>query len=146
MTHEDWAFHQSLQLKGYKIVTIPEPLFFYRVSSTSMIRTTQKYDNFRAQIEPFEDLDSNIHHDLCLMTELLQYTVNDKNICNKKLLPTIDDILSGAYDNCEDKVLLEFYKFTARITKMIGHVYKNKNIKSAVTKICNTIYIQFSIH
>lgn len=130
VTHEDWALHQSLQIKGYKIVTIPEPLLFYRVSPNSMIRTTKKYDNFMAQLEPINLLNSSYYNNLGL---LLQY-INVERFNNKEL-PTIEDILNGKYDNCDDKLLLEFYKFIARTGIKLGKLFKNKKARYILTKI-----------
>lgn len=56
--YEDWEFFLKASLQGYKIEIIPEPLYYYRVSSTSMLRTvSHKSSNIR-RLRPLMFLDN----------------------------------------------------------------------------------------
>ena len=45
--HEDWDMLARIALAGGRIVSIPEPLYNYRVRPRSMLRTTPVYDNMQ---------------------------------------------------------------------------------------------------
>jgi hypothetical protein len=47
VTHEDWELHLRWALAGCKMLSLPLPLFWYRVAPGSMIRSTSMYDNLR---------------------------------------------------------------------------------------------------
>jgi glycosyltransferase involved in cell wall biosynthesis/GT2 family glycosyltransferase len=47
VTHEDWELHLRWALAGCKMLSLPLPLFWYRVSPDSMVRSTNLYDNMR---------------------------------------------------------------------------------------------------
>ncbi len=47
VTHEDWDFLLRAVLDGRSLLSIPEPLFWYRLSPNSMLRTTSDYQNMR---------------------------------------------------------------------------------------------------
>jgi len=44
-THEDWELFARALLQGTHLEIVPEPLFWYRVGSRSMLRTTQPLEN-----------------------------------------------------------------------------------------------------
>ena len=56
-SHQDWEFYAKAALAGMKLETIAEPLFWYRVSSKSMIRqrSSAAFD-FRRHIRPYKDV------------------------------------------------------------------------------------------
>lgn len=53
VTHEDWEFHARAVLKGYRLLAVPEFLFWYRVNGDSMIRTLAAYPNHQRSIRPY---------------------------------------------------------------------------------------------
>jgi GT2 family glycosyltransferase/glycosyltransferase involved in cell wall biosynthesis/SAM-dependent methyltransferase/tetratricopeptide (TPR) repeat protein len=55
VTHEDWEFHAKAVLHGFKLMVVPEFLFWYRVSADSMVRTTNGYQNAMRNIQPYLD-------------------------------------------------------------------------------------------
>ena len=55
VTHEDWELHLRASLAGLKHAYIPDPVFWYRASADSMIRTTDTYSNDQRQIKAWED-------------------------------------------------------------------------------------------
>jgi O-antigen biosynthesis protein len=67
VTYEDWELHLRLALAGYKMLSLPLPLFWYRVAPGSMSRSTSQYSNMKvvastiqrnipAQLAPLVDL------------------------------------------------------------------------------------------
>lgn len=67
VTNEDWELHLRLALAGYQILSLPLPLFWYRVTPGSMSQSTSRYSNMRvvastiqrnipAQLAPIVDL------------------------------------------------------------------------------------------
>jgi GT2 family glycosyltransferase len=46
--HEDWAFYLRASLAGRTILSLPQPLFWYRVAPNSMARSTDRYANMQA--------------------------------------------------------------------------------------------------
>lgn len=54
--HEDWEIFARASLKGFKIITVPEPLFWYRESAHSMLRGRQSPDpDFMRSLRPYLD-------------------------------------------------------------------------------------------
>jgi GT2 family glycosyltransferase/glycosyltransferase involved in cell wall biosynthesis/tetratricopeptide (TPR) repeat protein len=53
ITHEDWEFYARAVLKGYRLETMPEALFHYRVADQSMIRSTPRYANHQRSLRPY---------------------------------------------------------------------------------------------
>jgi GT2 family glycosyltransferase len=47
VTFEDWQMHLRIVTAGLRLLSVPEPLVWYRVRPTSMLRTTRRYDNAR---------------------------------------------------------------------------------------------------
>jgi len=47
VTHEDWELHLRWALAGCKLLSLPLPLFWYRVAPGSMSRSTSRYSNMR---------------------------------------------------------------------------------------------------
>ncbi len=47
VTYEDWHFYVRAASAGKTILSLPLPLFWYRVSPDSMVRTTNLYQNMR---------------------------------------------------------------------------------------------------
>ncbi|WP_375411261.1 glycosyltransferase [uncultured Bradyrhizobium sp.] len=44
---EDWQMHLRVVTAGFRLLSLPEPLVWYRVRPNSMLRTTRRYDNAR---------------------------------------------------------------------------------------------------
>ena len=55
VTYEDWTMHVELKLNGAKSISIPEPLFWYRITETSMSRTTDVFKNFQELLKPYRN-------------------------------------------------------------------------------------------
>jgi len=47
VTFEDWQMHLRIVAAGLRLLSVPEPLVWYRVRSGSMLNTTPHYDNAR---------------------------------------------------------------------------------------------------
>jgi GT2 family glycosyltransferase len=47
VTFEDWQMHLRIVASGFRLLSLPEPLVWYRVRADSMLRTTRRYDNAR---------------------------------------------------------------------------------------------------
>jgi glycosyltransferase involved in cell wall biosynthesis len=73
ITHEDWEFFCRATLEGLKIVTVPEPLFWYRVDPHGMFRNEHtllhKNANLRRHIRPFLQ---KLPHDQARLVQLAQ--------------------------------------------------------------------------
>jgi glycosyltransferase involved in cell wall biosynthesis len=50
--HEDWEMFSRLTLRGYRLEIIPESLFHYRTSPTSMLRTSSARKNLLRSLRP----------------------------------------------------------------------------------------------
>lgn len=44
---EDWQLHLKIVVAGYSLLSLPEPLVWYRIRPNSLLRTTSRYDNAR---------------------------------------------------------------------------------------------------
>jgi glycosyltransferase involved in cell wall biosynthesis len=53
VTHEDWKMYIDIETAGYKIVTIPDIMFLYRVIPDSMFRTTSIYMNAQQHLSAY---------------------------------------------------------------------------------------------
>ncbi len=51
--HEDWDILARLNLTGHRVVSLPEPLYRYRVRAASMLRTTSTWANMQPLFESF---------------------------------------------------------------------------------------------
>jgi glycosyltransferase involved in cell wall biosynthesis len=54
--HEDWDLLARLNLSGHKVVSVPEPLYTYRVRPKSMLRTTPTWANMQPVFETYRNL------------------------------------------------------------------------------------------
>ncbi|MDR0881963.1 MAG: glycosyltransferase, partial [Candidatus Adiutrix sp.] len=54
VAHEDWKMYIDIESIGGKIVTIPEMMFWYRVTDGSMIRVTNNYMNSMQHLSAYE--------------------------------------------------------------------------------------------
>jgi glycosyltransferase involved in cell wall biosynthesis len=55
VTHEDWQMHLRVILAGHHLLSLPVPLFWYRVVPDSMIHSTSIYDNMRVVVSALEE-------------------------------------------------------------------------------------------
>jgi glycosyltransferase involved in cell wall biosynthesis/GT2 family glycosyltransferase len=53
VTHEDWQLHLRASLDGQVLLSLPLPLFWYRVAPDSMVRNTSPYANMRVVASAF---------------------------------------------------------------------------------------------
>ncbi|HTW93239.1 MAG TPA: glycosyltransferase [Tepidisphaeraceae bacterium] len=51
--HEDWELFNKAILKGYKVQPVPESLYFYRIATGSMLRTTNGFANHMRSLRPY---------------------------------------------------------------------------------------------
>jgi len=51
VTFEDWQFHLRACLEGRSLLSLPQALFWYRITPNSMIRSTEAYTNARVIAE-----------------------------------------------------------------------------------------------
>ncbi|MDP9173340.1 MAG: glycosyltransferase [Planctomycetota bacterium] len=51
--HEDWELYAKAALAGYTVMIVPQPLFWYRVHRTSMLRTTSHFVNHMRSLRPY---------------------------------------------------------------------------------------------
>lgn len=51
--HEDWEFFAKAVLAGYTLSVVPEALFWYRRSGSSMLNTTDRYRNYARSLRPY---------------------------------------------------------------------------------------------
>ncbi len=56
VTFEDWQMHLRVIAAGCRLLSLPEPLVWYRVRGDSMLRTTHRYDNARVIAAAFHRL------------------------------------------------------------------------------------------
>ncbi len=62
--HEDWEFFARAVLKGYRLLVVPEPLFWYRLAEDSMVRTTPDYENRVRPLRPYLEAAPPVMRDL----------------------------------------------------------------------------------
>ena len=53
--HEDWEFFARAVLSGAQLILIPEPLFWYRVGSQSMLQSGQAAVNDARSLRPYQE-------------------------------------------------------------------------------------------
>jgi glycosyltransferase involved in cell wall biosynthesis len=70
--HEDWEFFAKASLAGCRIELVPEPLFYYRVRSDSMLHKTNQIHNLRRNIRPYLDHYKDIAPALLLLQGLFE--------------------------------------------------------------------------
>ena len=74
VTFEDWQMHLRVVAAGFRLLSLPEPLVWYRVRGDSMLRGTHRYDNARviaatirqlpgALLEPLADFLSGLEEE-----------------------------------------------------------------------------------
>jgi GT2 family glycosyltransferase/glycosyltransferase involved in cell wall biosynthesis len=68
VTHEDWELHLRWALAGSKLLSLPQPLFWYRVAPDSMSRSTSRYGNLRVVASTIRE---NISPQLAPILDLL---------------------------------------------------------------------------
>jgi len=53
---EDWQMHLRIVAAGFRLLSLPEPLVWYRVRPDSMLRTTRRYDNARVIVSTIDEM------------------------------------------------------------------------------------------
>jgi GT2 family glycosyltransferase len=56
VTFEDWQMHLRIAAAGLRLLSLPEPLVWYRVRPNSMLRTTRRYDNARVIVSTIDEM------------------------------------------------------------------------------------------
>jgi len=51
--HEDWELFNKAILKGFKVQPVPESLYFYRIATGSMLRSTSGFANHMRSLRPY---------------------------------------------------------------------------------------------
>jgi GT2 family glycosyltransferase len=75
--HEDWEFFARAVLAGYRLELVPEPLFWYRVSPGSMLRSTQAHANYLRSLRPYMDAVPDALRDLMVFAQGLERRQED---------------------------------------------------------------------
>ena len=75
---EDWELFSKSVLSGFRLVTIPLPLYWYRLRVTSHSRTTAKHGNQVRTIRPYLDTIPTALHQLVLFAQGMKES-HDKN-------------------------------------------------------------------
>ena len=75
---EDWELFSKSVLSGFRLVTIPLPLYWYRLRVTSHSRTTAKIGNQVRTIRPYLDTIPTSLHQLVLFAQGMKES-HDKN-------------------------------------------------------------------
>ena len=66
---EDWELFSKHVVAGFKLETIPDPLFWYRLRDTSHSRTTARYSNNMRTIRPYLQAIPQPLHQLVLFAQ-----------------------------------------------------------------------------
>ncbi len=70
--HEDWEFFARAALAGYKIELVPEPLFYYRVRESGMLRSGERGRDLARSIRPYMEKYGEIGPALTLLQALFE--------------------------------------------------------------------------
>ncbi|MGV0084266.1 glycosyltransferase [Rahnella aceris] len=70
--HEDWEFFAKATLAGFKLMVIPEPLFWYRVANTGMLLSGNSDRNNYRSYRPFTDTNSNSKYAMGLIPSYIK--------------------------------------------------------------------------
>ncbi|MFD3238355.1 glycosyltransferase [Rahnella perminowiae] len=65
--HEDWEFFANATIAGYKLMVIPEPLFWYRVANTGMLISGNSEKNNYRSYRPFANGNVPIKYTMALI-------------------------------------------------------------------------------
>ena len=77
---KDWELFARAVLAGYSFTVVPEPLFYYRVASNSMLRTTSVYNNTINALRPYlQRIDPRLQEGLMLAKGLFVRSLSLKN-------------------------------------------------------------------
>ncbi len=79
VTYEDWQMHLRIAVAGFRILSLPEPLLWYRIRKGSMLRSTRPYTNARVIASVIDSLPSSALaplSDYLIGTELEQSRLN----------------------------------------------------------------------
>jgi hypothetical protein len=75
---EDWELFSKVVLSGYKLETIPDPLYWYRLRETSHSRMTAQQGNPMRTIRPYlKKIPPHLHH-LVLFAQVRPHTAMPK--------------------------------------------------------------------
>lgn len=66
--HEDWEFFAKASLAGIPMVAVPEPLFWYRISTTGMLGKGNSYRDHHRSLRPYIARQPLLLQDLPLIT------------------------------------------------------------------------------
>jgi len=67
LSNEDWELFTRFLLRGYRLAVIPEALFWYRISPTSMIRSNPLRPSLARSLRPHLELIPQLYHPLIEM-------------------------------------------------------------------------------
>jgi len=117
VTHEDWEFYARAVLKGCRMETMPESLFWYRTAEQSMLRNTSLFANLQRSLRPYLDSVPPAMRDL---VHLLQgYTcspslepvpvINPQPLLrvHRRLIATAQQLVQSGQGNAAETLLLE---------------------------------------
>ncbi len=127
VTHEDWEFYARAVLQGCRMETIPEALFWYRVTDNSMIRSTSQFANLQRSIRPYlaavpAPLQGLIHYlqgVACSPGEEVAAPVNHEHLLrlHRRLLAVCQELVRVGQDKAAETMFLE----VLRSAESAGH-------------------------
>lgn len=65
--HEDWEFFTNAVIAGFKLMVVPEPLFWYRVAKTGMLISGNSDKNNYRSYRPFAERNSKVKYAMGLI-------------------------------------------------------------------------------
>ncbi|NIA11342.1 MAG: glycosyltransferase [Nitrospiraceae bacterium] len=104
---EDWEFFTKLVLSGFKLEVVPEPLYYYRVTENSKLRTMDVVKSEFGRSRPLMFMDSNgLGVGLAYGIKLFLDKLNQPKPDTNQSLP--EDIKSSDYYEAKD-LFLKYY-------------------------------------
>jgi GT2 family glycosyltransferase/tetratricopeptide (TPR) repeat protein/glycosyltransferase involved in cell wall biosynthesis len=117
ITHEDWEFYARAVLQGCRMETIPEALFWYRVTDNSMIRSTSQFANLQRSIRPYlaavpaplQGLIQYLQGVVCSPVEDAAPLVNHEHLLrlHRRLLTICRELVRAGQDKAAETMFLE---------------------------------------
>lgn len=79
--YEDWELFTKAVLKGYRLEVIPEPLYYYRVSSESMMKKVDRFSSELRRLRPYLYMDDKgLGVGVCFAAKLYLDSIMSKEV------------------------------------------------------------------
>ncbi|MDW8284411.1 MAG: glycosyltransferase [Myxococcales bacterium] len=95
--HEDWEFFARAVLRGYRLQVVPEPLYHYRVTSSSMLRTTEPQRNHLRSLRPYLEAVPPELRQALLLTQGMALALKRQPPAEVPLSPDAARVVAGLY-------------------------------------------------